>query len=82
VRKNSTEARLLSWRKAFAAVLAASRRDADLTQVQVADEMGWTRNTVTKIEAGTRAVAAEELVELSRLYKTDALVLLGRVLRW
>jgi transcriptional regulator with XRE-family HTH domain len=76
------EARLLRSRKAFAAVLAASRRDADLTQAQVAEEMGWTRNTVTKIEAATRAVAAEELLELGRLYKVEPLVLLGRVLRW
>lgn len=69
-------------RKAFAAVLAASRRDVDLAQWQVAEEMGWTRNTVTKIEGGSRSVATEELVELCRIYKVDVLVLVGRAMRW
>jgi transcriptional regulator with XRE-family HTH domain len=82
VTKKTTEARLLRWRKAFASVLAASRRDADLTQGQVADEMGWTRNTVTKIEGGSRSVGVEELMELCRLYKVEPSVLLGRVMRW
>jgi transcriptional regulator with XRE-family HTH domain len=82
VQTKAGEARLSRWRKAFASVLAASRRDADLTQAQVAKELGWTRNTVTKIEGGLRAVAAEELIELCRIYKIEPLVLLGRVLRW
>lgn len=80
--KKTREAQLLRWRKAFASVLAASRRDADMTQAQVADEMGWSRNTVTHLEAGNRSVAAEELLELARLYKVDPVALLGRVLRW
>lgn len=82
VQKKAVETRLERWRKAFASVLAASRRDADLAQWQVAEEMGWTRNTVSKIEVGTRSVSVEELMELCRLYKTEPLVLLGRVIRW
>jgi len=66
VTKKATEARLLRWRKAFASVLAASRRDADLTQSQVAEAMGWARNTVTKIEGGSRSLAVEELMEYTR----------------
>lgn len=80
--KKTLEARLLRLRKAFASVLAQCRRDADLKQWQVADEMGWTRNTVTKIEGGDRSVAAEELVELCRIYKVDPNAFLSRVLRW
>ena len=82
VTKKATEARLLRWRKAFASVLAASRRDADLTQSQVAEAMGWARNTVTKIEGGSRSLAVEELMELCRLYRVEPTVLLGRVQRW
>ena len=74
--------RLLRSRKALAAVLAQSRRDVDLTQVAVADEMGWTRNTVTKIEGGLRPVTYEELVELSRLYKQEVQTIVGRAQRW
>jgi transcriptional regulator with XRE-family HTH domain len=80
--KKAVQTRLLRWRNAFAAVLAASRRDADLTQAQVADEMGWARNTVTRIEGGTRSLAVEELMELCRLYRVEPLTLIGRVTRW
>lgn len=72
----------MRWRKAFASALARSRKDADLAQWQVAEEMGWTRNTVTKIEGGLRMVAVEELMELCRLYKIEPQTLLGRVIRW
>jgi plasmid maintenance system antidote protein VapI len=82
VQKKAVQVRLERWRRAFAAVLAASRRDADLAQWQVAEEMGWTRNTVSKIEVGTRAVTAEEFMELCRLYKIDPQACLGRVARW
>ncbi len=81
-RTKAAQARLERWRKAFSSVLAASRRDVDLAQWQVAEEMGWARNTVTRIENGTRSLAVEELMELCRLYKVDPLVLLGRVTRW
>lgn len=80
--KKAVETRLLRWRKAFASVLAASRRDADLSQEQVAEEMGWARNTVSRIENGTRTLGVEELMELCRLYRIDPLNLLGRVTRW
>lgn len=81
-KQKAVEARLSRWRKAFASVLAASRRDADLAQWQVADEMGWTRNTVSKIEGGNRSVSVEEMMELCRLYKIEPSTFLGRVTRW
>ncbi len=82
VHKKTMETRLSRWRKAFAAVMAQSRRDADLTQQEVANEMGWSRNTVTKIEGGSRPVTFEESVELCRLYKIDLQLAVGRALRW
>lgn len=82
MQKKTIEARLLRWRKAFAAVLAQSRRDADLTQLQTAEGMGWTRNTVTKIEAGLRPVTAEELVELCRLFKVEVRTIIVRAMHY
>ncbi len=82
MQKKVLEARLGRWRKAFAGVLATSRRDADLSQEDVANEMGWHRNTVSKIEVGDRQVGVEELMELCRLYKVEPIHLLGRVMRW
>ena len=82
LKRNAIEARLLRWRKGYASVLAASRRDADLTQRQVTAEMGWGRNTLTRIETGLRPVYADEMMELCRLYRIDPQALLGRVQRW
>lgn len=80
--KRTSQAQLDRWRKAFASVLSQARRDADLTQPQVASEMGWSRNTVTNLETGKRSVAGEELFALSRLYGIDVAVLIGRVARY
>jgi len=78
----AVQTRLLRWRKAFAAVIAASRRDADFTQAHVADEMGWARNTVTRIENGTRTLAVEEMMQLCQLYKIEPRTLLDRLKGW
>ena len=80
--KKAVQARLLRWQKAFSSVLAACRRDADLSQEEVAAEMGWARNTVSRIENGTRSLAVEEMMELCRLYKVEPLNLVDRVARW
>lgn len=38
--------------KAVGAVVAASRRDADLSQEEIAEELGISRNTVVALENG------------------------------
>lgn len=80
--KKTSEAQLDRWRKAFASVLAQARRDADLSQPQVAAEMGWSRNTVSNLETGKRGVMGEEIFALARLYGIDVAVLIGRVARY
>ena len=72
----------MRWRKAFASVLSQARRDADLTQPQVAVEMGWSRKTMSNLETGKRSVAGEEIFALARLYGIDVAVLIGRVARY
>lgn len=48
--------------------LRAARRSVGLTQAAVAAHMGWSRPTVSAIEAGQRAVRSEELFALANLY--------------
>lgn len=63
------------------AVIAARVREArvaaGLTQGQVARLLGLHRPSVTEIEAGNRAVSAEELVRLASLYDVDVAWLAG-----
>ena len=48
--------------------LQAARKQAGLTQGQVAAMLGVKRPTISEIEAGRRKVSAEELTEFSRIY--------------
>jgi transcriptional regulator with XRE-family HTH domain len=82
VRKKNIEVLLERWTKAFASVIAASRRDADLTQTQVADEMGWERDVVSRIETGRRAVSNAEFIVLCKIMKVAPEALFARALRW
>jgi transcriptional regulator with XRE-family HTH domain len=44
--------------------IRAERARAGLTQSELAERLGWHRNTIAKIEAGDRQLAAHELVDL------------------
>ncbi len=44
--------------------IRAERARVGLTQSALAERLGWHRNTVAKIEAGDRQLAAHELVDV------------------
>lgn len=56
--------------------LAQARRDAGLSQQQVADKLGVYQSTVAVMEKGRRDVSALELAELARLFGMTADALL------
>jgi len=58
-------------RDQIAARLRQHREILGLTQSSVATEMGVHRPTISEIEAGRRAVTAEELFQLADLYETS-----------
>lgn len=53
---------------AIATRLRIAREHAGLSQGQVAKIMGFSRPTVTEIEAGRRKVSADELTRFSKIY--------------
>jgi transcriptional regulator with XRE-family HTH domain len=55
----------------FLARLVEARREAGLTQVEVADRLGKARSFVSKCELGERRVDFVELQQLAKLYKKD-----------
>jgi transcriptional regulator with XRE-family HTH domain len=57
--------------KRFLARLVQARRDADLTQVEVARRLGKARSFISKCELGERRVDFVELQQLARIYKKD-----------
>jgi ribosome-binding protein aMBF1 (putative translation factor) len=70
------------WNKAVAAVVSASRRDADMSQQQLADKMELSRNTLVRIESGRRAMTIPELMRLTKVLKLSPAVLIDLIVRW
>ena len=60
----------INWR-ALGARLQAARKDSDLTQKDVADELGVARTTVVAIEKGERRLETGEIVKLSKLFRRN-----------
>lgn len=57
--------------------IQALRKDAGLSQVQMAEELGLHRVSYTQLENGERKVSAEELGQIARILNTTPDVLLG-----
>lgn len=58
-------------RKEFQNLLRQMRRDAGLTQYEMANDLGVPQSTVSKIEGGGRRVDVLELLVLCRVCETD-----------
>jgi len=56
---------------AIASRMATARKNAGLSQGQVAKELKMHRPTISEIEAGRRKLAADELSRFSSLYGVD-----------
>lgn len=66
-------------RVAIAERVREARKQAGLSQGQVAKLMGLHRPSVSEIEAGNRRVSAEELMKLAELFDVSAAWLMGDV---
>ena len=82
MQKVSVQSQLRRWDHAAATVIAASRRDAGLTQTQLAEAMGVTRSVIARLEAGERPLRFSEFMVLARVLKVSPEALLARVLKW
>ena len=68
--------------KALLAVLVASRREAGLTQRELADRLKLPHSVVGKIETGERRMDVVEFTAFARALKLDPHVLYERFLAW
>ena len=68
--------------RAVVTVIAASRREANLTQEQFADRIGWHRSKIAKIESGERRMDVAEFITIADTLKIEPATLFARVLRW
>lgn len=70
------------WDRAVVATVSSSRKDMDLTQEELASRMGWSREVLSNIEQGRRAVTVSDLILIARALNIDPETLFRRVLRW
>lgn len=70
------------WHRAVVTVIAASRREANLTQEQLADRIGWHRSKIAKIEAGERRLDVAEFITIAGALKIEPATLFFHVLSW
>lgn len=72
--------------RAIMTVLTASRREANLTQRELADRLpawlGWDHSTVAKVESGRRRLDLVEFMEIAKALKLEPTVLFGRIAHW
>lgn len=68
--------------RALITVLVASRREAGLTQRELADRMKRTQSMVAQVESGQRQVYVSEFFEFAAALKVDPQELFRRVTQW
>lgn len=68
--------------QAVVTVIAASRREAHVSQDDLAKRLGWHRSRIGKIESGERRVDVPEFITIARALSLNPEELLERVLRW
>lgn len=68
--------------RALIAVLVATRRDAGITQNDLAERLGRSQSFVAKIEAGERRLDVVEFVAWVRALKADPEATFRRFVNW
>jgi ribosome-binding protein aMBF1 (putative translation factor) len=68
--------------KALLAVLVASRREAGLTQRQLAERLKVPPSVVGKIETGERRLDVVEFIAIAKVLKVEPALLITRVVNW
>lgn len=82
MKKSQAKSQRDSWRQTVATVLAATRRDADVTQPELAAMIGWSRDKLAKVEAGQRRVELGDIVMIATALRQKPDALLRRILTW
>jgi transcriptional regulator with XRE-family HTH domain len=70
------------WRRAARTVIAASRRDKDIRQEDLARKIGWSRTKLAKTERGRREIRFAELLLIAVAVGENPEDVIRRVLRW
>jgi DNA-binding XRE family transcriptional regulator len=82
MKKSAAKAVRERWRRAAGSVIARSRGDAHLSQTALAAAIGWSRDTLAKVEAGKRKVEFGDVMLVADAVKKTPEALIRRILVW
>ncbi len=71
-----------NWDRVAAVVVTATRCQMQLTQLELADRLGWTRNTLVNLTSGRRRMRVSDLIRIAQALDVQPETLLRRVLQW
>lgn len=64
------------------AILRASRTEAELTQRELAERLGWSKSKYASIESGERRLDVIEFRHVAKALKVDAIEMFRRWVNW
>jgi transcriptional regulator with XRE-family HTH domain len=70
------------WERVAGIVLAGTRRDLEVSQRELANRLGWSRNMIANIESGRRSMNLGEFIIVAHALNVGPEILLQRILRW
>jgi transcriptional regulator with XRE-family HTH domain len=70
------------WERVASVVLTATRNDLDVSQRELADRLGWSRNVIANLETGRRSLTLSDFLLIASALNISPEILLQRILRW
>lgn len=70
------------WDRVAALVIGTLRRDLDVTQKELAERLGWTRDGVANAERGRRHLRISDLIMIAQALRMDPEALTRKIVRW
>jgi DNA-binding transcriptional regulator YiaG len=79
---NAADAQCKRLSRVTRVMIKAVRKDADMSQQELAQRLEWTRNQVANIEGGRRMIGLVDFILVARALRVEPDRLLQRILRW
>lgn len=81
-KRSTAKGREKDWDHIVASVISATRQDLDITQEQLADELGWTRDAVSNLENQRRHCKVSDLIRIAKALRVEPEALFRRIVAW
>jgi DNA-binding XRE family transcriptional regulator len=70
------------WNAIAATVLCGTRGELKVSQQELADRLGWTRNMVANLESGRRTFRLSDIFLIAEALRIGPEILFFRMIRW